>query len=100
MMACPSPADAASVPCNISVHAAIASTLAIDTDPDVRPNSFGTPYAARAVMGTATGHPVSTPTTVAIATASPARPSSFRLPLAWGRHGRPPLASASDRRTQ
>ena len=58
MIAWPRPADAAIVPCSISVQAAMASTLAIDTDPDVRPIRFGTPTTARAVMGSATGHPV------------------------------------------
>ncbi len=37
------PAEAASVPCSISVQVAMASILVIETDPEVRPKSSGTP---------------------------------------------------------
>ena len=57
-MACPRPADAAMVLWSISVHVATASTLSMDTDPAVRPNSRGRPSTATAVIGAATGHPV------------------------------------------
>jgi hypothetical protein len=43
MIACPKPAEAARVPWSISVQVATASTLAIDADPDVRPNNLGNP---------------------------------------------------------
>ena len=43
---------------SISVHVATASTLSMDTDPAVRPNSRGRPSTATAVIGAATGHPV------------------------------------------